>query len=105
MAGYPGTPLWRKLGYKPGMRAFVDGAPAGYREMLALPPEVEVAWLARRGTGMDLVHVFVTGTKQLGVALDDYRERIAPGGMIWVSWPRRATRRQHALSRAVNVEL
>jgi len=27
MAGYSGTPLWKKLGYKSGVASLVEGAP------------------------------------------------------------------------------
>ena len=34
-AGYSGTPLARKLGFKPGQRVAAVGAPANYRKLLA----------------------------------------------------------------------
>ena len=37
MAGYSGTPLWKKLGYKTGLRAYLDGAPDNYVQLLDLP--------------------------------------------------------------------
>jgi hypothetical protein len=30
MAGYSGTPLWKKLGYKSGVTAYVEGSPEQY---------------------------------------------------------------------------
>ncbi|PYK46894.1 MAG: DUF3052 domain-containing protein [Verrucomicrobia bacterium] len=72
MAGYSGTPLWKKLGYKTGMSAYIDGAPSNYISLLALPVDVVVTWLPQR-------------------KLESYRKRIVPGGVIWVSWPKKSS--------------
>jgi hypothetical protein len=92
MAGYSGTPLWKKLGYRPGSRAFVVGAPPGYRKLLGLPAPVKVAWLARRRQGMGLVHVFSASEQALQGELARLRREIAPDGAVWVSWPKKASR-------------
>jgi hypothetical protein len=94
MAGYSGTPLWKKLGYRPGARAFVLGAPAGYRKLLELPALVKVTWPARRGKGMGFVHVFSTRARELEGELARLRRGIAPDGVVWVSWPKKASRVQ-----------
>ena len=91
MAGYSGTPLWKKLGYRAGITARLDGAPGGYPAMLALPADVEVAWLPRSKTGMEFVHAFATRASRLKARLRSHRARIAPDGMIWVSWPKRSS--------------
>jgi hypothetical protein len=89
-AGYSGTPLPEKLGFKPGMRAALLGAPEGFDETLgALPDGVEVS---TRLTGhRDLVLVFVTARAALVKRLDGLRTAIAPDGMVWVAWPKRAS--------------
>jgi hypothetical protein len=44
-SGYSGTPLPQKLGFKPGMRAALIGAPGDFAATLgALPEGVEVTW-------------------------------------------------------------
>jgi len=63
-AGYSGTPLAMKLGYKPGYRVCVTGAPAGYRQWLAPLPQ-GVTLSARAGASTDLVHLFVTQRAEL----------------------------------------
>jgi hypothetical protein len=88
MAGYSGTPLWKKLGYGNGTAAYVDGAPDGYRTLLALPKDVGVAWLPRPRQGMRFVHLFATRASVLRSRLGAHRRRIAPDGVIWVSWPK-----------------
>jgi len=91
MAGYSGTPLWRKLGYSAGAHWLVDGAPKGYASLLALPAGVEVAWLDRARPGMGHVHVFATGRSTLAAKLRAHRAKIAPDGVIWVSWPKKSS--------------
>jgi hypothetical protein len=91
MAGYSGTPLWKKLGYKAGVPSLVDGAPAGYRSLLTLPADVKVAWLSRTAKGIGFVHVFATKSSQLSAKLKSYRGSIAPNGVIWVSWPKKSS--------------
>jgi hypothetical protein len=91
VAGYSGTPLWRKLGYRAGTGAYVEGAPDGYASLLALPADVPVAWLARPRKGMGFVHLFATRAAALGRRLATHRRTIAPDGVIWVSWPKRSS--------------
>ena len=49
-AGYSGTPLARKLGFKPGMRAHYAGAPGGFDSLLG----VGMLWVAwpKRSSGV-----------------------------------------------------
>ena len=106
MAGYSGTPLWKKLGYKTGTSAFVDGGPKNYRALLALPADVHVKWLAHPESAF--VHLFATSASELKAKLKSYRTKIVPDGVIWVSWPKKAAKiatdvtdevvRRHALA-------
>jgi hypothetical protein len=91
MAGYSGTPLWRKLGYKNGISAWVEGEPSNYISLLTLPADVVVTWLPRAKSEMRFVHLFATSASQLKSKLESYRKRIVPGGMIWVSWPKKSS--------------
>jgi hypothetical protein len=91
MVGYSGTPLWKKLGYKDGTAACVDGAPGQYRSILELPAEFRVSWLAGPRKGMAFVHVFATEAKKLSAKLKSLRKSIAPDGVVWVSWPKKSS--------------
>jgi hypothetical protein len=91
-AGYSGTPLWKKLGYSPGARAFTIGAPDGYRKMLALPAGGEVSWISRAERGMGFVHLFAVKRAAMAAELRRLRRAIAPNGVVWVSWPKKASR-------------
>jgi len=91
MAGYSGTPLWKKRGYKTGMSAYVDSGPNNYISLLALPADVAVSWLPRGKSDMQFVHLFTTSASKLKSKLESYRKRIVPGGVIWVSWPKKSS--------------
>lgn len=92
MAGYSGTPLWKKLGYKDGDRAYVEGGPAAYATMLALPADVAVHWGKRVGSAITLAHIFATSKAKLEQKLPSLRKSIDSAGAIWVSWPKKSAR-------------
>lgn len=90
-AGYSGTPLVQKLGYKDRMRVWFDGMPDSvrveiYSQELTLS-EVEVPT-----SGINAAHIFVTERKALEEKLAALRQVIDPTGFIWVSWPKKASR-------------
>ena len=91
MAGYSGTPLWKKLGYKTGMSAYVEGGPKNYRSLLALPADVEVRWLTRPGSDIEFIHLFAISASELKAKLKSYRTKIVSDGVIWVSWPKKSS--------------
>jgi len=80
-----------KLGYKPGYRVCVTGAPAGYRQWLAPLPQ-GVTFSARAGASTNLVHLFVTQRAELAARLARYRETLKPDAAVWVSWPKKAAK-------------
>jgi hypothetical protein len=91
MAAYSGTPLAKKLGIKAGCTLVALGEPAGYRAMLGvLPAGVEFA--SRITAGTDVAHLFVTRRAELAKGLTMMRKRLGPGAMIWVSWPKKASK-------------
>jgi hypothetical protein len=90
MAGDSGRSVVQKLGIKPGLRIFIDRAPAAYGDIVgALPDEVTI--VSRPKLPLDVVHMFATEAAELAGRLRKYRNLIAPDGMIWVSWPKRAS--------------
>ena len=90
-AGYSGTPLVRKLGFKPGMRVHYAGAPAGFAALVGeLPDGVRV--LARPAADLDLVVLFVRERAELERRLAALHHRIRQDGMLWIAWPKRASR-------------
>jgi hypothetical protein len=91
MSGYSKTPLWKKLGYATGTRAWVSGAPDDYRILLELPPGMEVEWLARAVKGLAFAHVFAKSAAKLAKQLALLRKTIAQAGVVWISWPKKAS--------------
>jgi hypothetical protein len=90
MAGYSGTPLWKKLGLKDGMRATVLHPPENYIALLADAP---AAIWGPVTDNVAFVHVFTPFRAELEQTLTDVLRHMARDGMIWVSWPKKASRR------------
>jgi len=84
-AGYSGTPLARKLGFKEGMRVAYVNPPDGF----AVEGIEDVR--ARLGKGTDLVVFFTKERRALERRLAALRRAIEPDGMLWVAWPKRAS--------------
>lgn len=89
--GYSTTPLAQKLGFKPGMRAFIADMPASVRAEIGLD-SLGLELLAAPGAGIDTAHVFVTERARLDCELVALRQLIAPSGFVWVSWPKKAAK-------------
>jgi hypothetical protein len=90
MAGYSGKPLSQKLGIKPGFRIFADSSPKAYGDIVGELPEGATV-VTRAAGSLDMVHLFATEARGLAGKLKRLRGRIAPDGMIWVSWPKQAS--------------
>jgi hypothetical protein len=92
MAGYSGTPLWKKLGLREGARALLIDAPAGWRIPDA-PADVTIRrerGAARRGAGAENIIAFFCALAGVRESLPLLAQRIFPAGALWVAWPRRA---------------
>lgn len=96
MAGYSGTPLWKKLGVKPGGRLLLLGAPPGWSAgelpegALETPARPAPDAAGSAGAGQDVTIVFVRALRELAGAIEPLAQRIFPDGALWVAWPRRA---------------
>ena len=88
-AGYSGTPLAKKLSLKPGLRAWFEAMPASVQAELG---DVGIERLAAPEPPIDAAHIFVTSRAAMEVKLARLRPLLAPGGFIWVSWPKRASK-------------
>jgi hypothetical protein len=89
-AGYSGTPLEKKLGFKPGDTAAVLDAPDHLDGLLG---ELDGVTVKRSLRGRaDVVLCFVTARKQLERRAARLRAAIAPDGMVWICWPKRASK-------------
>ena len=89
-AGYSGTPLAQQLGIKPNMRAWFQDMPDRVRADIDRDaPSFES--LEQPEPPVDLAHIFVTSCAALDCELRMLLPLIALEGMIWVSWPKKAS--------------
>lgn len=89
--GYSGTPLPRKLGIKSGMSMAVLNAPPNLDAILGELPE-RVTTSQRLSGHRDLVLIFITRQADLAARVPALTSAIAPNGMVWVAWPKRASK-------------
>ena len=90
-SGYSGTPLALKLGLKPGMRAWFQNVPDSVRaEIDRDAPPVERLDLPE--PPVEFAHIFVTSCAVLDCELRMLLPLLEPAGMIWVSWPKKASK-------------
>lgn len=90
-AGYSDTPLGAKLGYKPGMRVWFAHMPDDVRTEID-PRAIGIEELDVASPGLQAAHIFVTERAVLEREIAALRQLIEPGGMIWVSWPKKAAK-------------
>ena len=88
-AGYSGTPLARKLTLKHGFTAWFHAIPASVRAEIG---EVQLDEQPTPETGLQFAHVFVSERAELERLLTDLRTKLAPDGMVWISWPKKAAK-------------
>lgn len=91
-AGYSGTPLAKKLGYKAGMRLWFDNAMPQSVRLEIDPAAIGVEELPEPAPGLEAAHMFVTLEWELRSAIGVLRPLLAPTGFIWVSWPKKASK-------------
>ena len=89
--GYSGTPLAKKLGYKESSQAFLVNAPSDY-EQLVEPLPAGVVFKNVASPSVDIAHIFVTRREELAVQLVALRKKLKPEAMLWVSWPKKASK-------------
>lgn len=107
MAGYSGTPLAKKLGLADGQAALLLGVPVDLAEISAFPGFAEVATSVE---GIALrryayIHAFETQRAVLEALATDLAARLKPEGMLWVSWPKRASGVATTLTEDVSREI
>jgi len=90
MAGYSGAPLAAKLGLKPGQRVWRDGMPANVADDIG---DTGAILLDAPSAPIDVAHIFKTERAALANDLAALRRVLVPAGFVWVSWPKRASKR------------
>jgi len=90
MPGYSGTPLPKKLGIKDGLNVCLIDAPP---DMIAeLRPSLEKCELAAHAKApIDFAMLFTKSATALQKEFPKTAKRLAPAGMLWVSWPKKSS--------------
>ena len=86
--GYSGTPLVKKLGIKEDARLHFASAPKNFRSLLGPLPKTKAV---ADGDTLDFAILFVKSRKELAKQFPVLRDRLESNGMLWVSWPKRAS--------------
>jgi len=98
--GYSGKPLAAKLGVKSGHRVALLGAPPEFPAALE-PLPADVTFVGPRAGDVDLTLLFSREAAALERAFAAAAGRLAPGGMLWVAWPKKAARQATDLTEDV----
>lgn len=91
MAGYSATPLSKKLGFKADQRVHTKNTPQNYLQLIDPVPE-GVSISSRSRANVDLCHFFTKSRRELEAQLPRLMNIIRRDGMIWVSWPKKASK-------------
>lgn len=90
-AGYSGTPMAKKLGIKQGFIIRLINKPDYYFDLFTdLPGDLNAA--DEIGDGVDFVHFFTKSQSDLIKTLPVLKGQIKKNGIIWVSWPKKASK-------------
>lgn len=88
MAGYSGTPLWKKLGMKEGKRWAVIGAPHGFE--MQERPDATPGLTSLKGK-LDGCVLFCKTERELSSRLEVAMKCLVADGGIWIAWPKKSS--------------
>jgi hypothetical protein len=88
MAGYSGTPLPKKLGIKEEFRFVLLGMPQDVKAELK---STLAGCKAVKDGPVDFAMMFVKSAAELKQQFPRFAKQLAPAGMLWVSWPKKAS--------------
>lgn len=93
-SGYSGTPLPKKLGLKPEMAALFIALPDNLSHLAEeVPGALQATDLASaNASGLDYAHVFETSRAALKEHALRLKAMLKPAGMLWISWPKKASK-------------
>jgi hypothetical protein len=88
---YSGTPLWKKLGLKPGLRFHVSSAPyppvrAKIHSVLKEFPPVA------RPHEADVRLFFTSSSERLRLQFAAMTAAMKPDGCLWIAWPKKSSK-------------
>lgn len=87
MAGYSGTPLWKKLGFREGFKCcFIDPPENIYALLYGTPSFTE-----DKAGNADMVLLFTNKMSKLEKHLEQLQQEIPRDSMVWVCWYKKAS--------------
>ena len=90
-AGYSATPLAKKLGIKDGFVIRLVGQPAYYFDLFEdIPLNIQI--LDDTTKAKNLIHYFTRQADDLRRDIPLLKREIQTNGMIWISWPKKASK-------------
>lgn len=94
MSGYSGTPLEKKLGLKDGQRVAWIGRPAAQDHLVTSRVFIAVddTSIDQLAGPYDVIHLFTDDRATFENALTQLLAALDKDGMIWVSWPKKASK-------------
>ena len=91
MAGYSGTPLPKKLGFKEGFRVGFINPPDGFQNELGPLPGGVTIFMTRLPRLLDLILFFVDSQRKLEREFPKLAQKLTSSGMLWIAWPKKAS--------------
>lgn len=88
--GCSGTSLAAKLGFRAGQRVAYVNQPAEFGDLVGELPK-RVRLLSDLEGPLDMIVCFVTERRVFEQRLRALRRELAPDGMLWVAWPKKAS--------------
>jgi len=93
VAGYSGTPLPKKLGLKPQFRVAFFQLPTSVKS--ELKEALSDCLLVKDGKDgsdqLDFAMIFIKNQAEMKEQFSKFVRRLAPAGMLWVSWPKKTS--------------
>ena len=90
-AGYSATPLAKKLGIKDGFVIRLVGQPTYYFDLFEdMPLNIQI--LDDTTKSKNLIHYFTRQADDLLRDIPLLKREIQTNGMIWISWPKKASK-------------
>ena len=90
-SGYSKTPLAKKLGIKTGFNLMVLNPPLTYLELFDELPD-DLNFSNDTAFKKDFIHYFSDNLSQLEEKIELLKNSIVQDGMIWISWPKKASK-------------
>jgi hypothetical protein len=89
--GYSSTPLAKKLGIRPGFKVKLISEPEYYLTLFTDLP-MNAYFVANEESPVNLIHFFTKTNAELLFQLPELKQQITQDGIIWVSWPKKASK-------------